>query len=327
MQLLAPSPGQALSVSADGDTVVGIGNTGDCWIWTSTAGFQDLRTFFTDNGCAPPTDWIGLSYVSAVSADGRSFAGLGLDANRHTQSWVARIGGSALVTLDLNPLAGMPNIANAVVPLGSRLSNQFLYTDGILFSSGAAFAAIVNVGSSVAPAGHNAVMSVAPNNRLSLTGTYPIRGTFYSPSNGTTPAVSDYVSIQADLIGGTGNAVLTAFGLDGSVLATRSAPDVGGESISVSVPGIHRWEFVGDGTIYLGNIRFGAVSPRCAGDLTLDAMVDDADFVVFAIGYDALICGDPVMPDGCPADLNADGLVDDFDFVIFAVAYDTFLCP
>lgn len=65
----------------------------------------------------------------------------------------------------------------------------------------------------------------------------------------------------------------------------------------------------------------------CAGDFNNDGMVDDADFVVFAAGYDLLDCADPAMPANCPADLNNDDFVDDADFVLFAAAYNQLLCP
>jgi hypothetical protein len=65
----------------------------------------------------------------------------------------------------------------------------------------------------------------------------------------------------------------------------------------------------------------------CSGDLNGDSIVDDSDFVIFALAYNILDCVDPAMAEGCPADLNADGFVDDADFVIFAAAYDALLCP
>ena len=40
-----------------------------------------------------------------------------------------------------------------------------------------------------------------------------------------------------------------------------------------------------------------------------------------------LDCTDPQMPPGCPSDFNSDGLVDDADFSIFVIAYDALLCP
>jgi hypothetical protein len=33
------------------------------------------------------------------------------------------------------------------------------------------------------------------------------------------------------------------------------------------------------------------------------------------------------MPPACPADLTGDAFVDDADFVVFAAAYDALVCP
>jgi hypothetical protein len=64
----------------------------------------------------------------------------------------------------------------------------------------------------------------------------------------------------------------------------------------------------------------------CPGDLLLDATVDDADFQMFALAYDLMLCADAAMPPGCAADLNRDGVVDDADFAIFVQAYDEVGC-
>lgn len=66
---------------------------------------------------------------------------------------------------------------------------------------------------------------------------------------------------------------------------------------------------------------------RCPADLTFDGVVDDADFVIFAVSYNLLLCGDAAMPLVCSADINADNVVDDMDFTIFAGAYNTLVCP
>ncbi len=65
----------------------------------------------------------------------------------------------------------------------------------------------------------------------------------------------------------------------------------------------------------------------CPADLTVDDLVDDADFVHFVAAYDSLGCLEPAMSAGCPADFNLDGYVDDDDFVVFASAYNELLCP
>jgi len=66
----------------------------------------------------------------------------------------------------------------------------------------------------------------------------------------------------------------------------------------------------------------GVPGSACTGDLNSDGFVDDADFQIFVVQYDIVVCGDPGMAPGCPADLNADGFVDDADFVLFAAAYN-----
>ncbi|HEX8877858.1 MAG TPA: hypothetical protein VF777_14000 [Phycisphaerales bacterium] len=77
---------------------------------------------------------------------------------------------------------------------------------------------------------------------------------------------------------------------------------------------------------YADDLSF-TVDSHCIGDLNGDALVDDADFSLFAIAYNILDCADPAMPAACPADFNRDGVVDDLDFSLFAVAYDALLCP
>lgn len=58
---------------------------------------------------------------------------------------------------------------------------------------------------------------------------------------------------------------------------------------------------------------------RCLPDIDRDGIVDDSDFVQFAIGYDLLI--DVV------GDFNGDGATDDADFIVFASAYSNLGCP
>jgi len=77
---------------------------------------------------------------------------------------------------------------------------------------------------------------------------------------------------------------------------------------------------------YVGAIDF---AKYCAGDINNDRFVDDADFSLFVVAYNELLC--PTLesgyPAGCPSDLNGDGFVDDQDFSIFATAYNELLCP
>lgn len=65
----------------------------------------------------------------------------------------------------------------------------------------------------------------------------------------------------------------------------------------------------------------------CPGDLTLDGVVDDLDFSLFAIDYASMRCDSAKVRPGCAADLNGDRAIDDLDFEQFAQAYDAFVCP
>lgn len=62
----------------------------------------------------------------------------------------------------------------------------------------------------------------------------------------------------------------------------------------------------------------------CPADFNNDGLVDDADYGIFALAYDAFEC--PTLPAECPADLNLDGLVDDADFALFLLSYDFGVC-
>lgn len=77
---------------------------------------------------------------------------------------------------------------------------------------------------------------------------------------------------------------------------------------------------------FVGAIDF---SKYCPGDINNDGLVDDADFSIFVVAYNNLLCQllESGYPAGCPADLNGDGLVDDLDFSIFVGGYDALVCP
>ncbi|MGH7244562.1 MAG: hypothetical protein ACREJD_14215 [Phycisphaerales bacterium] len=77
---------------------------------------------------------------------------------------------------------------------------------------------------------------------------------------------------------------------------------------------------------FVGAVDF---SKYCAGDINNDSFVDDADFSLFVVAYNELLCPqlETGYPAGCPSDLNGDGFVDDVDFTIFASAYNDLLCP
>lgn len=85
----------------------------------------------------------------------------------------------------------------------------------------------------------------------------------------------------------------------------------------------------GEYTVSIVN-AFGATTSNptqlvyCASDFNCDNAVDDTDFSLFVVAYDALICPEP--PATCVTDVNGDGLTDDVAFTLFVVAYDQLVC-
>lgn len=66
----------------------------------------------------------------------------------------------------------------------------------------------------------------------------------------------------------------------------------------------------------------GVLVSNCVADLDNDGIVEDTDFVIFALSYDLLT----VPPADPVCDFSGDGFVDDVDFGMFVGAYDQLLC-
>ncbi len=59
---------------------------------------------------------------------------------------VAEQAQAAFITFEEPGIFAMGNSPGAIVPSAAQLSNQYLATDGVLFSSGAGYAAVANHG-------------------------------------------------------------------------------------------------------------------------------------------------------------------------------------
>jgi hypothetical protein len=100
------------------------------------------------------------------------------------------------------------------------------------------------------------------------------------------------------------------------------------DNVDASRAGAYRCVFTHPcGTLESAPATLAVIGTCCPGDLTLDGVVDDADFERFAAAYDILDCNAPQMLAGCDADLNSDRIVDDADFGVFVAAYDLLICP
>jgi hypothetical protein len=162
--------------------------------------------------------------------------------------------------------AAMNNSPGAAVPVGSRLANQYL-SQGVLFTSGAGYAAVVFHLSSpenATPSFPNVIGGTAANGTLSYASA--ITATFVQPGNAGVLATTNFVRVLGDRFPlGTGTVTLNAFDLNGALLGSTTVNDVGpigtGPVLELSLPGIHRVTFVGSSnTVAFDNFEFGVLS-------------------------------------------------------------------
>lgn len=151
----------------------------------------------------------------------------------------------------------------ATVPNESRVSDQFLASDGVVFSSDIPYIAVVDITTGDispdhAPSVPNAIGGVASNGKLSYSA--PIIGNFFLPSDPSVKAITDFVSASTDTRGIGGLVLLEVFDTEGQLLGSTSAIDFDGPILSLSLPGIHSFRLSGDGTAGFDDITFNEVT-------------------------------------------------------------------
>lgn len=100
---------RALGVSADGSVVVGSGTylgQSEAFIWTAPRGMRLLREFLTIDQGAPVSGWRLMS-ARAISADGNTIVGEGVDSCGRTEGWIVKIGASRACAANFNGDAGL----------------------------------------------------------------------------------------------------------------------------------------------------------------------------------------------------------------------------
>lgn len=133
------------------------------------------------------------------------------------------------------------------IPAHAQLSDQYVSTYGVRFYSSNTFVAVVDLkSSSQAPSAPNGIGGSTMDGILDYNN---ICARFYDPAHPSQPAVTDYVSVTADLWGnssiGPGFTVtLNAYDVDGTLIDSHTADDTGGEILHVSAPGIHSVQFL-----------------------------------------------------------------------------------
>lgn len=167
--------------------------------------------------------------------------------------------------IDFDSLPGMFNSPGSTVPVASQLSDGFLSTLGVSFSSATDYVAVVIHSPDPTVSMPNVIGGVTAGGGLSY-GT-PIDITFFDPADATTKGVTDFISIRGDqfpLPGAT--ATMEVFDISGNSLGLTSASDSSvGLTLSLSFPGIHSVRLtqnsasIFDGTIGFDNLSFNTV--------------------------------------------------------------------
>jgi probable HAF family extracellular repeat protein len=129
MQSLGDLPGgsqysSARSISSDGATIVGTSTSAtalEAFIWTEAQGMRSLKGVLESELGLDLTGW-KLLYAMAVSDDGRTIVGEGIDPLGHNQGWVAYLGADPWTDLGhgLPGSAGTPVLQGTGTLLGGK---------------------------------------------------------------------------------------------------------------------------------------------------------------------------------------------------------------
>jgi hypothetical protein len=180
-----------------------------------------------------------------------------------------------LMVINFEGFGAMPysNIKSPIPP-SARLSDAFLLTHGVRFSSGSPYVAVVDLGVGHATSGTNGIGGSTPTGELTYDRQFPIVVSFFDPSDPSQRAVTDFVSVRGDLQGEGQSITLNAFDVDGNLITSFTTTNVGGEVLSVSAPGIHSVQFLGthlgthdEGGVALDDLTFNSVTPAVPNDV------------------------------------------------------------
>jgi hypothetical protein len=169
----------------------------------------------------------------------------------------AATGAQAQTTVNFDSFIGMPNVGT-LVPIASRLSTELL-SSGVRFSSLSDYVAVVLLGTGHATSGTLGIGGTSASGALNYSA--PVRMTFWDPANSAVQGVTSFVQTRGDLRPIQGTITMRVFDPFGALLATVSAPDAGGTTLSYNGANIHSVEFTStSATVAFDDFQFGDVS-------------------------------------------------------------------
>jgi hypothetical protein len=155
----------------------------------------------------------------------------------------------------------------------ARLSDQ-LANRGVIFSTGKGtdYVAVVPLGEGHATSGTNGISMASTDEEVTYSVPCYTVIKFVDPANPSVGAVTNFVSIRGDFGGSTNTLTMQAFDINGILLGTDSQPDVGGETVSLSLPGIH--------SVHIVTTAEGDVGGIALDDLAFNTPVSAANHLV-----------------------------------------------
>jgi hypothetical protein len=175
------------------------------------------------------------------------------------------------IVINFDGLSAMPfSDIQSPIPPNAQLSDAFLFTQGVRFSSGSPYVAVVDLGVGHATSGTNGIGGSTPTGALTYDRHFPIVVSFFVPSDPLQRAVTNFVSVRADFQGEGQPITLNAFDVDGNLITSSTTADVGGATLSVSAPGIHSVQFLGtqdEGGVALDDLTFNRLTPTGLHDV------------------------------------------------------------
>lgn len=162
--------------------------------------------------------------------------------------------------INFDSFTGMVNSPGTSIPTISQISDQFLVSDGVQFSSGEnSFIAAVDLSPNGTTSLPNGVGGSNTAGQLTYSGNF-FNATFFDPSNVSAFGITDIVSVRSDTIPAGSFLTFSAFDVNGNLLGSDTQVDTGGNLFLLSFSGIHSVSFFGSGTVALDDFSFNPVS-------------------------------------------------------------------
>jgi hypothetical protein len=166
----------------------------------------------------------------------------------------------AAAQIDFEGLGAMTNSPGLAVPASAWLSDFYLASHGVRFSTRTLpFVAVVTLGAAHATSGTLGIGGVTAGGQLAYDAPFFVE--FFNPANTSQMATTSSFSIRNDLhpIGGTMR--LRAFDAMGALLGSADFDDTIGNVLSLAFPGMHVVEVTGTSTTAFDDVAIGELTP------------------------------------------------------------------